>query len=51
MVESAARVDWTVVSSEVEALQLEFSWIKSESPEFNVQFRDDKSYPLSLIHI
>ena len=45
MVESASRVDWTVVKSEVEALQLEFSWIKSENPEFNVQFRDDKSYP------
>jgi excinuclease ABC subunit C len=45
MVESAVRVDWTVVKNEVEALQLEFSWIKSENPEFNVQFRDDKSYP------
>jgi excinuclease ABC subunit C len=45
MVESAVRVDWTVVTSEVEALQLEFSWIKSENPQFNVQFRDDKSYP------
>ena len=45
MVESAARVDWTVVKTEVEALQLEFTWIKEESPEFNVQFRDDKSYP------
>ncbi len=51
MVESAARVDWTVVSSEVEALQLEFSWIKSESPEFNVQFRDDKSYPYLALSV
>jgi len=51
MVESAVRVDWTVVSSEVEALQLEFSWIKSESPEFNVQFRDDKSYPYLALSI
>ncbi|MFM7463182.1 MAG: GIY-YIG nuclease family protein [Actinomycetota bacterium] len=45
MVEAAVRVDWTVVKTEVEALQLEFTWIKEESPEFNVQFRDDKSYP------
>jgi excinuclease ABC subunit C len=51
MVESAVRVDWTVVSSEVEALQLEFSWIKSESPEFNVQFRDDKSYPYLALSV
>ena len=49
MVESAVRVDWTVVQSEVEALQLEFSWIKSESPRFNVEFRDDKSYPYLAI--
>ncbi|MGA0914089.1 MAG: excinuclease ABC subunit UvrC [Candidatus Nanopelagicaceae bacterium] len=45
MVEAAVRVDWTVVKTEVEALALEFTWIKEESPEFNVQFRDDKSYP------
>lgn len=51
MVESAVRVDWTVVKSEVEALQLEFSWIKSENPEFNVQFRDDKSYPYLALSI
>jgi excinuclease ABC subunit C len=51
MVESAVRVDWTVVKSEVEALQLEFSWIKSENPEFNVQFRDDKSYPFLALSV
>jgi excinuclease ABC subunit C len=38
-------VDWTVVRTEVEALQLEFTWIKEENPAFNVQFKDDKSYP------
>lgn len=45
MVHEAVRVDWTIVDSEVEALQLEFSWIKQYNPTYNVQFRDDKSYP------
>jgi excinuclease ABC subunit C len=45
MVESAAAVDWTVVSTEVEALQLEYNWIKEFDPRFNVRYRDDKSYP------
>ena len=45
MVTSAAAVDWTVVSGEVEALQLEYSWIKEFDPRFNVRYRDDKSYP------
>ena len=45
MMARAQRVDWTVVDTEVEALQLEFTWIKEENPEFNVQFKDDKSYP------
>ena len=51
MVEAASRVDWTVVSTEVEALQLEFTWIKSENPRFNVQFKDDKSYPYLAISL
>jgi excinuclease ABC subunit C len=38
-------VEWTVVSTEVEALQLEYSWIKEYDPRFNVKYRDDKSYP------
>ena len=45
MIHAANRVDWTVVRTEIEALQLEFTWIKEENPAFNVQFRDDKSYP------
>jgi excinuclease ABC subunit C len=45
MLLAAARVDWTVVSTEVEALQLEYSWIKEFDPRFNVRYRDDKSYP------
>ena len=45
MVCSASRVDWTVVATEVEALQLEYNWIKEFDPRFNVKYRDDKSYP------
>ncbi|MGH3186892.1 MAG: excinuclease ABC subunit UvrC [Streptosporangiaceae bacterium] len=45
MLTTAAGVDWTVVGTEVEALQLEYSWIKEFDPRFNVRYRDDKSYP------
>ncbi|MCW2795376.1 excinuclease ABC subunit UvrC, partial [Nocardioides sp.] len=45
MVTTAASVEWTVVKTEVEALQLEYSWIKVYDPRFNVKYRDDKSYP------
>lgn len=45
MVTTAAAVEWTVVSTEVEALQLEYTWIKEFDPRFNVKYRDDKSYP------
>jgi excinuclease ABC subunit C len=45
MVATAAAVDWVTVNTEVEALQLEYSWIKQYDPRFNVRYRDDKSYP------
>ena len=45
MVHEAVRVEWTIVATEVEALALEFSWIKQYNPYYNVQFKDDKSYP------
>jgi excinuclease ABC subunit C len=45
MVTTAASVEWTIVSTEVEALQLEYTWIKQFDPRFNVKYRDDKSYP------
>jgi excinuclease ABC subunit C len=45
MLSTAAGVEWTVVGTEVEALQLEYSWIKEFDPRFNVKYRDDKSYP------
>ncbi len=49
MVSTAADVDWTIVGTEVEALQLEYSWIKEYDPRFNVRYRDDKSYPYLAI--
>ncbi|MDQ6938337.1 MAG: excinuclease ABC subunit UvrC, partial [Actinomycetota bacterium] len=45
MVTTAAAVEWTIVGTEVEALQLEYNWIKEFDPRFNVRYRDDKSYP------
>ena len=45
MVRTGASVEWTVVTTEVEALQLEYAWIKEFDPRFNVRYRDDKSYP------
>jgi excinuclease ABC subunit C len=49
MVTTAAGVEWTVVSTEVEALQLEYAWIKEFDPRFNVKYRDDKSYPFLAV--
>ncbi len=49
MVTTAAGVEWTVVGTEVEALQLEYSWIKEFDPRFNVKYRDDKSYPFLAV--
>ena len=51
MVHTAVRVDWTIVGSEVEALALEFTWIKSFNPQFNVQFKDDKTYPYLAVSL
>lgn len=51
MVQTAKSVQWTVVNSEVEALTLEFQWIKEFSPRFNVMFRDDKSYPYLAVTV
>jgi excinuclease ABC subunit C len=49
MVTTAAKVEWTVVNTEVEALQLEYNWIKEFDPRFNVRYRDDKSYPVLAV--
>lgn len=49
MVSAASRIDWTIVNTEFEALQLEFTWIKEFNPPYNVQFKDDKSYPYLVV--
>lgn len=49
MVTTAGSVEWTVVSTEVEALQLEYNWIKEFDPRFNIRYRDDKSYPVLAV--
>ncbi len=51
MVSTARSVDWVVVATEVEALQLEYSWIKEFDPRFNVRYRDDKSYPYLAVTV
>jgi excinuclease ABC subunit C len=51
MVTAASDVQWTIVNSEYEALQLEFTWIKEFDPPFNVRFKDDKSYPYLAVSI
>ena len=49
MVTTAASVEWTVVATDVDSLQLEYTWIQEYSPPFNVRYKDDKSYPYMAI--
>jgi excinuclease ABC subunit C len=49
MVTTASQIEWTVVTTEVEALQLEYNWIKEFDPRFNVRYRDDKTYPVLAV--
>ena len=49
MVTTASSVEWTVVATDVDSLQLEYMWIKEFDPPFNVKYRDDKSYPFMAI--
>jgi len=50
-VTTAGSVEWTVVTTEVEALQLEYNWIKEFDPRFNIRYRDDKSYPFLAVTV
>jgi excinuclease ABC subunit C len=49
MVTTAASVEWTVVKTDVDSLQLEYTWIQEYSPPFNVRYKDDKSYPYMAV--
>ncbi|MDR1711654.1 MAG: excinuclease ABC subunit UvrC [Propionibacteriaceae bacterium] len=49
MVRTAAKVEWTIVRNELEALQLEYTWIQQFQPRFNIKYRDDKSYPWAAV--
>lgn len=51
MVHTASSVEWTVVGSEMESLQLEYTWIKQYTPRFNIMYRDDKSYPYLAVSL
>ena len=51
MLQASESVDWVVVGTEIEALQLEYTWIKEYEPRFNVRYRDDKSYPYLAVTI
>lgn len=51
MVLTARSVEWTVVATELESLTLEYTWIKEFEPRFNVQFRDDKTYPYLAVSV
>lgn len=49
MVTTAAKVEWTVVKTDIDSLQLEYTWIQEYSPPFNVRYKDDKSYPYMAV--
>ncbi len=49
MLNTAVKVEWTIVQSELESLQLEYTWIKQFNPQFNIMFRDDKTYPYLIV--
>ena len=45
MMEEATHLEWIQVRNELEALMLEFTLIKEHKPRFNVDLKDNKSYP------
>ncbi|HZD68125.1 MAG TPA: excinuclease ABC subunit UvrC [Actinomycetes bacterium] len=51
MVDASATLEWVLVRSEVEALQLEYNLIKQHRPRYNVRYRDDKSYPWLAVNV
>ena len=51
MVATAESVEWIQVRTELDALLLEHSLIKQHDPRFNVDLRDDISYPFLAVTV
>ena len=49
LVKKIEKVDWIIVRNEVEALMTEANLIKKHQPRYNIDLRDDKSYPFIRI--
>src|SRR4051812_949926 len=49
LVQRISRIDFTIVDSEQDAFLLENSLIKEYQPRFNINLKDDKSYPFIII--
>ena len=51
MLDEATTVEWIQVANELEALMLEFNLIQEHRPRFNVDLKDDKSYPFLAVTV
>ena len=49
MLKHIKNIDWIIVRNEVEALMTEANLIKMHHPKYNIDLRDDKSYPFIRI--
>jgi len=49
LVQRISRIEFTIVNSEQDAFLLENSLIKQFQPRFNINLKDDKSYPYIVI--
>src|SRR3569833_4638540 len=49
LVQRIKRIEFTIVDSEQDAFLLENSLIKQFQPRFNINLKDDKSYPYIVI--
>ncbi|MEL1225995.1 MAG: excinuclease ABC subunit UvrC [Candidatus Neomarinimicrobiota bacterium] len=49
LVKNIEKIEWIIVRNEVEALMTEANLIKKHQPRYNIDLRDDKSYPFIRI--